>query len=116
METAATFAHAAVFHNMGQCCTAGSRTFVHEDIYDDFVKLSVEKAMARKVGDPFDLETDSGSQVRGGNVGFICSFKLNGKHGEKSLLAIISKTGNCFVEWANCKSIGVTFTVQFIPR
>ena len=28
----------ALFFNMGQCCTAGSRTFVHEDIYDEFVK------------------------------------------------------------------------------
>ena len=28
----------ALFFNMGQCCTAGSRTYVHEDIYDEFVK------------------------------------------------------------------------------
>ena len=28
----------ALFFNMGQCCTAGSRTFVHEDIYEEFVK------------------------------------------------------------------------------
>lgn len=53
----------SVFHNMGQCCTAGSRTFVHEDIYLEFVTKSVEKAKNRKVGDPFDNETDSGSQV-----------------------------------------------------
>lgn len=32
------FAVQALFFNMGQCCTAGSRTFVHEDIYDEFVK------------------------------------------------------------------------------
>ena len=28
----------ALFFNMGQCCTAGSRTYVHQDIYDEFVK------------------------------------------------------------------------------
>ena len=49
---------------MGQCCIAGSRTFVHEDIYDEFVKKATARAQKRVVGDPYDMTSDSGPQVR----------------------------------------------------
>ena len=55
--------HDAIMFNMGQVCTAGSRTFVHESIYDEFVKKSVELANKRTVGDPFDPTTENGAQV-----------------------------------------------------
>ena len=55
-------AHQAIMFNMGQVCTAGSRTYVQEDIYDEFVKRSVERAKVRKVGDPFQ-GSESGPQV-----------------------------------------------------
>ncbi|GAM21005.1 hypothetical protein SAMD00019534_041800 [Acytostelium subglobosum LB1] len=42
----------AIYPNMGQCCCAGSRMFVQEGIYDEFVKRFVEKAKTLKVGDP----------------------------------------------------------------
>ena len=35
-------------------CCASSRIFVHEKIYDEFVKKAVEAAKTIKVGDPFD--------------------------------------------------------------
>ena len=47
----------------GQCCTAGSRTFVHESIYDEFVKKAVDAAKKRVVGDPFQSGTQQGPQV-----------------------------------------------------
>jgi aldehyde dehydrogenase (NAD+) len=49
---AATLSHWALFSNMGQSCVAGSRTFVHEDIYDEFVKKATDLASSRKVGNP----------------------------------------------------------------
>ena len=55
--------HFALFHNMGECCTAGSRTYVQEEIYDKFVEMSVARAKKRIVGDPFDAKTESGPQV-----------------------------------------------------
>ena len=61
-------AHFALFFNQGQCCCAGSRTYVQEDIYHEFVERSVEKAKARVVGNPFDFKTEQGPQVRAGNV------------------------------------------------
>jgi acyl-CoA reductase-like NAD-dependent aldehyde dehydrogenase len=42
-------AHFALFFNHGQCCAAGSRCYVHEDIYDEFVQKSAERAQRRKV-------------------------------------------------------------------
>ena len=63
MDYAVDRAHFAIMFNMGQVCTAGSRTFVHEDIYDEFVKKTVEKAKALKVGDQFDAANDNGPQV-----------------------------------------------------
>jgi acyl-CoA reductase-like NAD-dependent aldehyde dehydrogenase len=63
LELAAQIAHAAVFVNQGQCCCAGSRTFVQEGIYDRFVERSRELAAERVVGDPFDERTVQGPQV-----------------------------------------------------
>lgn len=41
---------------------------MHEDIYDEFVKKAVQRAQNRKVGDPFDDDTEQGPQVR--NISF----------------------------------------------
>lgn len=49
--------------NQGQSGTAASRTFVHENIYDEFVKKTVELANKRIVGDPLDENTIQGTQV-----------------------------------------------------
>jgi aldehyde dehydrogenase (NAD+) len=54
--------HAIYFHG-GQCCTAGSRLFVEEKIHKDFVQRLAEKAKKRKVGDPYDADTEQGPQV-----------------------------------------------------
>lgn len=42
---------------------AGSRVFVQEGIYDEFIKKLAEKAKTWKVGDPFDPSTRHGPQV-----------------------------------------------------
>ena len=50
LEEAVEASYDAVFFNMGQCRLAGTRTFVQEDIYDEFVRRSVERAKKRVVG------------------------------------------------------------------
>jgi aldehyde dehydrogenase (NAD+) len=63
MHKAIEGAHQALFFNQGQCCCAGSRLFVEEQCYDDFVALAVERAKQRVVGNPFDKNTEQGPQV-----------------------------------------------------
>jgi len=53
-------ANFACFINAGQVCFAGTRVFVQEGIYDEFVAKSIAAAKARKVGDPFDSATAQG--------------------------------------------------------
>jgi acyl-CoA reductase-like NAD-dependent aldehyde dehydrogenase len=35
-----------LLYNMGQCCAAGTRLYVHEAIYDDFVAKYVKSLQA----------------------------------------------------------------------
>lgn len=51
------------FYNQGQCCTAASRVFVEESIYEEFVRRSIENAKKIVVGDPLDPQTTQGPQV-----------------------------------------------------
>lgn len=63
VEEAAQLAHSCVFINSGQNCVAASRTFVHEDIYEQFVLRATELAKQRKVGNPVDASVSQGPQI-----------------------------------------------------
>jgi aldehyde dehydrogenase (NAD+) len=63
LAEAVDIAHFGLFFNQGECCCASSRVYVHEKVYDEFVRLSVEKAKKRVVGDPTDEKTEQGAQV-----------------------------------------------------
>ncbi|MGA3204309.1 MAG: aldehyde dehydrogenase family protein [Bryobacteraceae bacterium] len=63
LDEAVEGAHFGLFFNHGQCCCAGSRVFVEEKIYDQFVEKSGVRAKNRTVGDPFDPTTEQGPQV-----------------------------------------------------
>lgn len=63
VDTAVELAHFALFFNQGQCCCAGSRTFVHERIYDEFVEKAKARALKRSVGDPFKGGIEQGPQI-----------------------------------------------------
>ncbi len=63
VDEAVEGAHFGLFFNHGQCCCAGSRVFVEEKIYDQFVEKSGVRAKNRTVGDPFDPKTEQGPQV-----------------------------------------------------
>jgi aldehyde dehydrogenase (NAD+) len=63
LDEAVEGAHLGLFVNQGQSCCAGSRVFVEEKIYDEFVEKSIARALKRKVGDPLNSRTDQGPQV-----------------------------------------------------
>nr|XP_033497259.1 aldehyde dehydrogenase family 1 member A3 [Epinephelus lanceolatus] len=50
-------------YNQGQCCTAASRVFVEESIYEEFVRRSIENAKKIVIGDPLDPKTSHGPQI-----------------------------------------------------
>ncbi|XP_030579983.1 retinaldehyde dehydrogenase 3 [Archocentrus centrarchus] len=51
------------FYNQGQCCTAASRVFVEDNIYEEFVRRSIENAKKIVIGDPLDPQTTHGPQI-----------------------------------------------------
>ncbi len=63
LEAAAAGSHFALYFNQGQCCCAGSRLFVEEKVYDEFVSRLNDMNDGRKLGDPFDPATEQGPQV-----------------------------------------------------
>lgn len=63
LDLAIAQSQVALYFNQGQCCIAGSRLFVHEKIYDEFVKRSVEVSRQRKLGNPLEQTTEQGPQV-----------------------------------------------------
>ncbi|MDR0671897.1 MAG: aldehyde dehydrogenase family protein [Oscillospiraceae bacterium] len=52
-----------ILFNQGQVCAAGSRVFVQEGIYDEFVAKAAEAFDKINVGDPFDPQTQMGSLI-----------------------------------------------------
>jgi len=87
IDAAVEGSHFALFFNQGQCCCAGSRLFVEEKIYDEFVAKSVERAKKRTVGDPFDPKTEQGPQVDKDQFDKVMSYIDAGKKEGARLLA-----------------------------
>lgn len=63
IDEAVEIAHHAIFFNQGQCCAAGSRTYVQDEIYDEFVRKAVARAKTRITGHPLRQGTEHGPQV-----------------------------------------------------
>ena len=63
-----------ILFNQGQVCCAGSRIFVHEDIYDKFVQDACEAFGKVKVGMPWEDDTQMGSQIDQGQMNKILEY------------------------------------------
>ena len=63
LDAAAVGSHFGLYFNQGQCCCAGSRVFVEDKVYDKFLDKIMAMNRQRKIGNPFDLETEQGPQV-----------------------------------------------------
>lgn len=51
------------FARQGQSCTAGSRLFVHQSVFDPFMARLAAKLETLRVGDPLDEQSDMGAIV-----------------------------------------------------
>jgi len=67
------------FARQGQSCTAGTRLFVHADVYDDVLGAVAEKAKAMKVGNPLDESTDMGAIINQKQFDQINNYIADGK-------------------------------------
>jgi acyl-CoA reductase-like NAD-dependent aldehyde dehydrogenase len=101
LDVAAGLAHEGCMVNMGQCCIAATRTFVHEEVYDKFVQKAKNLAEERKVGDPFDDKTIQGPQVDDIQFKKIVDFIQVGKREGAVLVAggkVLSLNNGYFIE------------------
>lgn len=79
VDQAVELSHFALFFNQGQCCCAGSRTFVHENVYDEYLEKAKERALKRIVGDPFRSGVEQGPQVDKEQFNKVLSYIESGK-------------------------------------
>lgn len=75
-----------LFFNAGQCCIAGSRTYVHSSIYDKFLERVVEATKCIKLGNPLDQNTDQGALVSKEQMDRVLSYVEHGKKDGAKLL------------------------------
>lgn len=87
MDKAIEGSHFALFFNQGQCCCAGSRLYVEEKAYDEFVERSAARAKKRQLGDPFDPRTEQGPQVDDVQFHKVMSYIESGKKQGAKLVA-----------------------------
>jgi acyl-CoA reductase-like NAD-dependent aldehyde dehydrogenase len=66
------------FTRQSQSCTAGSRLFLHADIFDSFLEKLRAKTQVLKLGDPLDEETDIGSIINNKQFTKVCGYVKDG--------------------------------------
>ncbi len=94
LDAAVEGAHMGIFVNQGQSCCAGSRVFVEETIYEQFVEKSVARALKRRVGDPLDPSTDQGPQVDESQFDRIMGYIESGRSEGATLACGGERVGN----------------------
>ncbi len=68
----------AIFFNHGQCCTAGSRLFVHKSVFDKVVDGVSEAAKKIRLGPGLDPSTNMGRLVSQEQLERVCGYLDSG--------------------------------------
>src|SRR5690348_3105642 len=66
------------FTRQSQSCTAGSRLFLHRDIFDSFLDALGHKVKALKIGDPLDETNDIGAIINEKQFTKVCGYVEDG--------------------------------------
>lgn len=83
-----------ILFNQGQVCSAGSRIFVQEDFYDEFMEKAINAFNNVKVGNPLNPDTQMGAQVSESQLKKILSYiEIGKKEGAK-----VATGGERFIE------------------
>jgi aldehyde dehydrogenase (NAD+) len=94
LDQAVEGSHFALFFNQGQCCCAGSRVYVEDKIYDDFVERSTIRAKRRTVGNPLDTKTEQGPQVDNDQFNKVMGYVEAGKREGAKLMCGGDRVGD----------------------
>jgi acyl-CoA reductase-like NAD-dependent aldehyde dehydrogenase len=62
------------FTRQSQSCTAGSRLFLHQDIFDGFLEKLTVRTQALKLGDPLDEASDIGCIINEKQFHKVCAY------------------------------------------
>jgi betaine-aldehyde dehydrogenase len=66
------------FTRQSQSCTAGSRLFLHADIFDDFLGKLAEKTQKLRIGDPLQESSDIGAIINAKQFNKVCGYVEEG--------------------------------------
>lgn len=78
-DTAVNQSTLSLFFNAGQCCIAGSRTFVHSSLYDRYVEAVAKAASTIKLGHSLHSDTQQGPLVSKEQMDRVLSYIDHGK-------------------------------------
>jgi gamma-glutamyl-gamma-aminobutyraldehyde dehydrogenase len=101
MDRAANAAAGAIFYNMGEMCTAGSRLLVHRDIKDAFLDKLIAAARSYTPGNPLDPKTSMGAIVDKVQLERVLGYIEAGRAEAKLLLGgarVKEETGGFYIE------------------
>jgi aldehyde dehydrogenase (NAD+) len=79
LERAINQSTLSLFFNAGQCCIAGSRTYVHSSIYEEYVRRVVDAVKKIRQGSPLHQDTDQGPLVSHEQLTRVLGFIESGK-------------------------------------
>ncbi|KAF8897449.1 NAD-aldehyde dehydrogenase [Infundibulicybe gibba] len=97
LDQAANWAALGICYNSGQDCTAGSRLYVQDSIYDKFLNILVSKVKLLRIGDGFDENSGGGPVVSKGQYDRIWGYIEVGKQeGAKVVLGGQKRSGKGF--------------------
>ncbi|WP_414442574.1 aldehyde dehydrogenase [Burkholderia sp. 22PA0106] len=101
LDRAAAAAAGAIFYNMGEMCSAGSRLLVHRDIRERFVEKLLDAAKAYRPGNPLDPATSMGAIIDAVQLERVLGYIETGR-AEATLLAggtrVNDASGGLYVE------------------
>ena len=79
LDNAVSGAMLGNFYTQGEVCTNGTRVFVHDDIYDAFIKRLLERTKNNIVaGDPMNPDTNFGALISSNHHALVLSYIQKG--------------------------------------
>lgn len=86
LDQAVSAAMVANFYTQGEVCTHGTRVFVHEAMYDDFIAQLKTRTEKMIIGDPMDINTQVGALISKEHLGKVLSAIETAKQSGATLL------------------------------